>query len=338
VAVWTTDMELQLTSVAGSALDASGLRIDQIAGMGVFKDSHPDSAPLTAHRRALESGPQSYELETDGRTFESHVTALRNQDGGVLGCLGVAVDVTSHKETQGALEETAERLREADALKDLLLRAVSHDLKNPLGVVLGLADTIDQRFGELTAEEHKRLLRKVVGNAHRAVRIVSDLLDIDRMGRGVLEADRRPVDVGALIRELTGTVDQEDHPLATEISHAVAFVDPTYVRRIVDNLLVNAAAHTSAGTAIRLRVDTIESGVVISVDDEGPEMSAEELEAISTVLSGRIAVGPNAEQGIGLSLVRQFAELNGGRAWVEPRPEGGTSFHVFLPGGEGSPS
>src|SRR5205085_12483000 len=97
---------------------------------------------------------------------------------------------------------------------------------------------------------------------------------------------------------------------------------------IVENLLVNASKYTPTGSPVCIRVNAVDGGAMISVDDEGPGVPDDVKEAIFQPF--RQAERGSAGAGIGLSLVSKFAELHGGRAWVEDRPGGGACFRVFL--------
>ncbi|MFL6134350.1 MAG: sensor histidine kinase, partial [Nocardioidaceae bacterium] len=129
------------------------------------------------------------------------------------------------------------------------------------------------------------------------------------------------------------------HSVAVHGETVVADVDPAQVERIIENLVSNAARHTPEGTPIAVRVEAVDGGALVVVDDEGPGIPEPQRESIFEAfeqVAGRRPYDPGV--GVGLSLVARFAELHGGRAWVEPRAGGGSSFRVFLPGAaDGSP-
>src|SRR5438105_12269603 len=117
------------------------------------------------------------------------VTVMSNADGPVL-CL-VARDVSERANAARGLEqalkreqEAARRLRDIDEMKNTFLQAVSHDLRTPLTAILGMALTLEHEELELPAEERQDLLRRLGANARKLDRLLSDLLDVDRLSRG----------------------------------------------------------------------------------------------------------------------------------------------------------
>jgi signal transduction histidine kinase len=146
-------------------------------------------------------------------------------------------------------------------------------------------------------------------------------------------ADERPdlCNVGEVVSRVLATIDLEpDHPITTDIAPAMARVDPVHLERIIENLLSNARNHLAAGVPIWVRVAPDIGGVLISVDDAGEGVDPE---IVSTIFEPfrRGADAGSGGLGLGLSLVSRFAQLHGGRAWAENRPQGGASFRVFLP-------
>jgi signal transduction histidine kinase len=110
-------------------------------------------------------------------------------------------------------------------------------------------------------------------------------------------------------------------------------VDPAKVERIVENLLANTARHTPRDTQVWVRVEPMGSGALIVVEDDGPGVPEDERERIfEPFLQGSSPADHSPGVGVGLTLVARFAELHGGRAWVQDRPGGGASFRVYLSG------
>lgn len=255
--------------------------------------------------------------------------------------LGAAIVVGSLVEAGRATKayshekEEAERLREIDQMKTAFLAAVSHDLKNPLTAILGFSTTLERRLDRLSPERTLEFLGHITRSARRLQRMVDDLLDMDRIERGILSPNLSPTDVPALVRNIVEEIDLNGRPVRVEAEEVTAMIDPPKVERIVENLVTNAIKYTPPGTPIDLEVCSHEDGVLITVDDQGPGISDE----LKTKVFEAFQRGPEAPNkakgsGVGLSLVTRFAELHGGRAWVEDRPGGGASFRVFLPDGQ----
>jgi PAS domain S-box-containing protein len=228
----------------------------------------------------------------------------------------------------------AEHLRAVDEMKTTFLQAVSHDLRTPLTTILGIALTLERDgAGDLPAEEIADLLHRLSANARRLDGLLGDLLDLDRLARGTLAPRRQHVDIGELTRRVVEDVGVSDeHAVVVDAPMVRIAVDAPKVERIMENLVVNAAKHTAAGTTIWVRVQRQRDGVLLLVEDEGPGVPAQLREQVFQPFhKGRNIADHAPGSGIGLALVAQFASLHGGRAWVQGRPGGGASFRVFLP-------
>jgi signal transduction histidine kinase len=236
----------------------------------------------------------------------------------------------------GLFEEEADRssdLREMNEVKDTLLHAVSHDLKGPLAGILGAMQTIRRDHElHLTADEREALHQVIEHSGRKMNRLIDDLLDLDRIDRGKVLPRRKPTDVGALARRVVADTEQlADHPVRVRADPVLVDVDPGKVERVIENLLVNAARHTPAGTAVLVEITAKADGIRLAVEDDGPGVPDElKLVLFEPFRQGEASSGRG--MGIGLSLVQRFAELHGGSAHVEDGMTGGARFVVSLPG------
>ena len=124
----------------------------------------------------------------------------------------------------------------------------------------------------------------------------------------------------------------EQRPVHVEVCPLRLEVDPPKVERIVENLLANAARHTPLGTPVWVRVQPRDRGALLVVEDAGPGVPDELREEIfQPFRQGPRPASHAPGLGVGLALVRVFAQLHGGRAWVEERQGRGASFRVLLP-------
>ena len=109
-------------------------------------------------------------------------------------------------------------------------------------------------------------------------------------------------------------------------------VDAAKVERIVENLLANAARHTPRERSLGRAWSPMGGGALIVVEDDGPGRARGRARTVFEPFLQGPAPAHSPGVGIGLALVARFAELHGGRAWVEERPGGGASFRVYLSG------
>lgn len=301
---------------------------------------------LRSYLAAVKAGvpwSSEYRMRTrDGRTIwvRDETVPLHDEEGNRTVMQGVIFDITELKVAEEALRaseqrerDAAERLRALDEMKNTFLAAVSHELRSPLTSILGLALTLER--SEMDADDRNDLLERLAANARKLDRLLKDLLDIDRLNRGIVEPQYRPTDVGALARRTIESLESlADRSIVVLADPVVLSVDPAKVERIVENLLMNAARHTTPDRTIWLQVREGEGGVLICVEDDGAGVDEELREAIFEPFRQGPTASPHAPgTGIGLTLVGRFAALHGGRAWVEEREGGGASFRVFLPAG-----
>ncbi len=281
---------------------------------------HPDDRDLvreTVNRAYADGEPFLFDQRIvlpDGgvRWTQSRGRVLTDDTGTPVRMVGTAQDVTERK-----------RL---DALRDTILASVSHELRTPLTSILGFSLTLEARGAELDSHQRRAMVQHVADQARRLERLLSDLLDLDRLRLGKLTPAFTEIDVAELVARVTSA-----HGVAVQSEPVVAEVDPAKVERIVENLLANASKHTPRGTDVHVWVESQDGGVVIAVDDRGPGVAEAEREAVFEMFNrgGNLSTVPGA--GVGLALVAQFAAIHGGRAWVEENPGGGASFRVFLP-------
>lgn len=266
--------------------------------------------------------------------------AVHDESGRPLYLQGVMYDITELKRAEEQLvkaldteKEATKRLRALHEMQNSFLQAVSHELRTPLTTILGSALTLQEDGSTLSQDDTTDLIRMIGSNARKLHRLLTNLLDLDRMSRGIIEPNRELVDVTKVVAAAVEECKTDSHPIQlTTRSPVLTEVDAAQVERIIENLVTNAIRYTAAGTPIWVSVAPSEGGVLLTVEDAGPGVPESLRETIFEPFhQGRELVSHSPGVGIGLSLVSRFAELHGGRAWVGDRAGGGASFKVLLP-------
>lgn len=285
-------------------------------------------------------------IAADGRVvwIRDEAVLQRDEDGRPVHWQGVMVDVTEAKKANEDLaraldleRQAMEDLRRADEIKTTFLTAVSHDIRTPLSAILGNALTLEEgdRLG-ITDEEKKQLIQSLAAKARRLNAIVTDLLDTERLARGVIEPKLQEIAVGRLVSLLVWDSDtMAGREVHVDTRSVTAWIDPQMVSRIVENLLMNAARHTPSQCQVWVKVHPDGDDLLIAVEDDGPGIPQEHRRSIFEPFEhGPMTSVHNPGVGVGLSLVAKFAELHQGSAWVEEREGGGASFRVRIPRGD----
>jgi PAS domain S-box-containing protein len=273
--------------------------------------AHVDHEPFAVEHRILLPNGAERLVAARGRVVDDGGRAVR--------MVGTGQDITEQ--------------RQVERLRDDILSTVSHELRTPLTSVLGFAMTLRERGERLTREAADELMEQLLQQAHRLDSLLSSLLDLDRLRRGLLGPARQPTDVARLVRELAPAHEVEGRAIRLSLEPVLASVDPAKVERMVDNLLANAVRHTPAGSSVEVLLETRGTDLLLVVEDDGPGVSDEFKQGVFELFNRgpKIASGERGS-GVGLSLVARFAALHGGRAWVEDASGGGASFRVLFPG------
>ena len=242
-----------------------------------------------------------------------------------------------------ALNQMLQRIEESFAVKvaseDKLRRFVadaSHELRTPLTAIRGFAEL--HRQGAIAGEEKTaELIRRIEQESVRMTSLVEDLLLLARLDQS-REMTMEPVDVSTLIKEAVASAQAAgpDYEISIELPEEDVFVlgDSLRIHQVIANLLANARTHTPSGTRIVVSARQDDSGVYVSVSDNGPGLSAESqvkiFERFYRADTSRVRNGVEGT-GLGLSIVDAVMQAHGGNVSVESELGKGATFTLFFP-------
>ena len=235
------------------------------------------------------------------------------------------------------VRDMTERTRLERAKSEFVAMA-SHELRSPLTSIKGFVELLE-RSPENMSDRQREFVDIILRSTDRLVDLVNDLLDVAQIEADRVELNRRPIDVGEAVREVTelmGPRIQEKHQqLGVYVAPTLplALADPGRVRQIVANLVTNAHLYTPEGGRIHVGVEPDRAWLQIVVADSGVGMTAEEtVTNLRALLPRRPTAAVRAPgTGFGLSIVKSLVEMHHGQIEVESEPEQGTTFRVLLP-------
>ena len=149
-------------------------------------------------------------------------------------------------------------------MKNTFLQAVSHDLRTPLAAILGLAITLERGDVHLAEDDTRDLAGRIADNARKLERLVTNLLDMDRLARGIVTPQLSSTDVGELVERVVAESDMIEPSRLTVDTHPVTIeAEAAKLERIVENLLANTARHTPTNAHVWVTVRHFEGGALL---------------------------------------------------------------------------
>jgi two-component system sensor histidine kinase KdpD len=238
-----------------------------------------------------------------------------------------------------ALRTSAEQsklIAESERLSNALLNSISHELRTPLAAITSAAGNLaNPRNGPDALRDS--MIGEIQEAATRLNRLVGNLLDVTRLESGHVLAKLDWSDVGDLIHTTLRTLDRElagrEIRVETAAQLPLARLDFTLTQQALSNLLLNAASHTPAGTAIEIDARQRSKALELTVADHGPGLAPDLLPRIFDKFF-RAPSAPAGGSGLGLAIVKGFIEAQGGQILAANRPDGGAAFTIRLPQNE----
>ncbi|MDI1448406.1 ATP-binding protein [Polyangium sp. 6x1] len=303
---------------------------------------------VKSDREVMASGTPILDIEepmlrSDGspRVLLTSKVPIRDERGEVAGLLGIYADITERKQMELDLQNAKERADDAARAKGQFLTVMSHELRTPLALILGPLASLLSKEGserELLSPSVREDLVRVQRNARRLHRLVDDILDHQKIEAGKSTVDWESVDAAELCADIVGDARPSAGRGGIELSLEASAGEPVPLDRrkfekIVLNLLGNALKFTPPGGRIVVRLRKVGDELELAVEDTGPGIPADKQHLLFQRFQqiDTSATRKHEGTGIGLSLVKELAELMGGRVFVESEASMGARFFVRLP-------
>ena len=300
---------------------------------------HPeDREPAwAAWRDSLASG-EPYEIQYRLRDRSGvyrwvlgRAMAVRDDDGAIVRWMGTCTDIDDQKQAENAL-------RLANQRKDDFLAMLAHELRNPLAPISTAAQVLRLRQGDPSyAQRAGEIIERQV---RHMTELVDDLLDVSRVTRGLVQMEREPVElravVDAAVEQVRPLVEARHHELAVELPAAPVYVngDRTRLVQAISNLLNNAAKYTQQHGALRVTLADEDGRAAVSVRDNGSGIPPALLPHVFDLFTQGERTPDRAQGGLGLglTLVKSIAQLHGGAVAAASEGQGqGSTFTISLP-------
>ena len=244
------------------------------------------------------------------------------------------------KAATDALEDSLRKLREAEKMRDDLMKMIVHDLKTPLTSILASTEMlIDGDFGPISDAQRKALADSE-SKAEDLLSLIGDLLEVSRIEEATMTLDLQQLAPAALLNEMmhewSMRFQQEHADVAVDVADdaPVFEADKALLKRVLGNLIQNALTHSATAVKMQLVARKDGEGILFTVADNGPGIPSEYHELIFRKFERvKTANMPRTRSsGLGLAFCKLVVDAHGGRIWVQSEGEGkGSAFHFLLP-------
>lgn len=220
-------------------------------------------------------------------------------------------------------------------MKSQFISVASHEFRTPLAAAVGSLELLERHAGKLSETKRLELLARSQRSLSRLTTIMNDVLQLSRADSGRIKVKRMDVDVVQFVRDIVHEVqagDGEQHRFEVQRTGepSVVPVDTNLVHHILSNLVGNAVRYSPAGTAVTVHLEIGGDAFTLRVADEGIGIPESDRERIFEPFVRGSNVGQIGGTGLGLNIVKRYAELMGGSVELLPSARGAI-FRVFVP-------
>nr|WP_274423495.1 PAS domain-containing sensor histidine kinase [Chelativorans sp. YIM 93263] len=247
------------------------------------------------------------------------------------------VDVTDSTNVERALKEKNEALEKADKLKNDFVQHVSYELRSPLTNIIGFTELLALETTGPLNRRQREYVDHIGSSSSLLLTVVNDILDLATVDAGIMELDISEVNIPPMVEGAAELVTERlrEHNITLDVAvedvPECFLADENRIRQILYNLLSNAANYAPENGRISLSARQTGDCVEFRVHDNGPGIAPDVLQTIFKRFEPHNSGGRRRGAGLGLSIVKSFVELHGGKVEIETGEGRGTAVKCFLP-------
>jgi signal transduction histidine kinase len=248
-------------------------------------------------------------------------------------------DLDSDREVKGFINlvsDISDR-KATERMKDEFVSVVSHELRTPLTSIYGALKLLVTNPESELSEDDSEMLTIAVTNTERLIRLVNDILDLERIKSGKIKMDKQPCDTADLLDKAVEVMlpmaNSHNINLVAEPISITVNADRDRIHQTLTNLLSNAIKFSPSNSSIWLTVDEREQEVLFKVSDRGRGIPADNLKRIFEKFQ-QVNASDSRDKGgtgLGLTICYKIIEEHGGRIWAESQLNQGSTFYFTLP-------
>jgi PAS domain S-box-containing protein len=325
VVLFAVDRQGICTLFDGHGLKALGLDPGQLVGSTALAPLVGAVSLAPDIRRALAGESFTNLMEASGRVFDTHFSPIQAADGTVVGAIGVAVDISDQ--------------RAIDKMKDEFISVVSHEIRTPLTSIRGSLGLLASGLLATAPERAQRMLEIASTNADRLIRLVGDILDIERMQSGQVALEKTVCNPDEILQQAIDGMRSAADTAGVRLTRLAnpglpgVSMDADRIIQTLTNLIGNAIKFASPDTTITLGAECVGLKLLVRVADEGRGIPPDKLALIFERFQQ--ADGSDAREkggtGLGLAICRSIIQQHGGAIWVESEVDRGSTFLFTIP-------
>ncbi len=363
--VYGLDMQGNVTFVNPAAAAMIDWEMNDLIGQSMHKVLHHSHLDGTHYQRdrcpiyaALHDGSTHRVTDEvfwrkDGTSFpvEYISTPMRDEQGQVIGAVVTFQDITQRKWVESVLHQTNEdlemkvrsraaelytaneHLQALSAVKSRLVSMVCHEFRNPLNNIALSVSSLDRYDQQMSPLQKQQYLLGIAANVERMTQMIDDILVLGKVEAKRLILSPQPIDLVNFCQELLLEVppNQRQLQFTGRFKTLLAKTDQTLLRSILINILSNAIRYSAEGGVVQLSLYQRQGQAVFSIKDNGLGIPPEDYPHLFEPFHRGKNVSNIPGSGLGLSIVKQFVDLQKGDIKVESKLGVGTTFRVRLP-------